>query len=62
MTTPIQPARPTVLKFRSKSGRTEFALMPDGTVKVHVLHGSDTLNRADIATAARALNEAAQDG
>lgn len=62
MTTPMhpQPTGPTVLKFRSTSGRTEFALLPDGTVKVHVLHGTDTLSGADIAAAVRALDNAAR--
>lgn len=56
-----EPSRPTVLKFRSSSGRTELALLPDGTVTVHVLHGTDTLTAADIAAAARALTAVAHE-
>ena len=62
MTTPDQPKPPTVLKFRSASGRTEFALTPEGTVKVNVLHGSDTFDAADITAAARTLSEASRRG
>lgn len=57
MTMPNQPTEPTVLKFRSASGRTEIAWRPDGTVSLHVRHGHDTLTGADLIAAARALDK-----
>ena len=55
MTTPDQPKPPTVLKFRSASGRTEIARRPDGTISLHVLAGHDVLADGDIVAAAAAL-------
>ena len=59
MTAPDQPTQPTVLRFRSASGRTEIAQRPDGTVSLHVLHGSDVLTVEELTKAAWALGEAA---
>jgi len=55
VTTPDQPKPPTVLKFRSASGRTEIARRPDGTISLHVLAGHDVLADGDIVAAAAAL-------
>jgi len=53
---PEQPTAPTVLRFRSASGRTEIALRPDGTYSLHVLHGADILSGEEAGKAAWALS------
>jgi hypothetical protein len=59
---PDQSTPPTVLRFRSASGRTEIAQRSDGTAGVHVLTGADVLTADDIAKAAWALRTITQDG
>ena len=42
-----QAGPPTVLRFRSKSGRTEVARRGDGTISIRVLTGQDRLDLDD---------------
>lgn len=55
---PEEPRPPTVLKFRSASGRTEIAHRPDGTVSLHVLGGSDVLTPHESGDASWAIGAA----
>jgi len=52
-----QAGPPTVLKFRSKSGRTEVARRGDGTISIRVLTGQDRLDLDDAHKLAAALAE-----
>lgn len=47
---------PTVLIFRSQSGRTEVAREPDGTLSLRVLEGCDELSDTDRITLASVLS------
>jgi hypothetical protein len=53
--TPIDPKPPTVLLFRSSSGRTEIARRGDGALTIRVLTGVDTLTGDELAGFAAAL-------
>lgn len=48
---------PTVLIFRSTSGRTEIARRPDGMLRVNVLQGRDKLDADDAERLTRSLVE-----